>query len=210
MLKSFRLAPTALVVALTLFATPSSFAGVNTYEADKAHSSILFKIRHLLSRTTGQFKEYKATIEIDPDTRDTVNVSATIDVASIDTDEAKRDAHLRTDDFFDVAKFPTMTFTGGKLTNVNADRTKGKLEGMLTIKGIARPVILDVEWFGTAPDPWGNQTAAFSGTTRINRKDFGIVWNKTLDAGGYLVGDDVDIEINIEAKIPKPAEKPAE
>ena len=206
MLKSRTLlARTALALALTLAATSAAQAGVNIYEADTVHSNVIFKIRHLLSKATGQFKKYSATVEIDPEKRDTVNVSATIDVASIDTDDAKRDTHLRGEDFFDVAKFPTITFTGNKLTGVNAERTKGKLEGTLTIKGVAKPVVLDVEWFGTAVDPWGNQKAAFSGTTRLNRKDFGIVWNKTLDAGGYLIGEDVDVEINIEAQLPKPA-----
>jgi polyisoprenoid-binding protein YceI len=197
------LARTALAFVLAATTATSAVAGINTYEADKAHSNIIFKIRHLLSRTTGQFKDYKAMVMIDPEKRDQVNVVAEIDVASIDTDEAKRDAHLRNEDFFNVAKFPKMTFTGSRLTDVNAERTRGKLEGMLTIKDVAKPVVLDVEWLGTAVDPWGNQKAAFSGTTRINRKDFGIVWNKNLDAGGYLIGDEVEIEINIEAQIPK-------
>ena len=198
-------ARSALALVLAATTATSAWAGINTYEADKAHSSILFKIRHILSRTTGQFKDYKATVMIDPEKRDQVNVVAEINVASIDTDEPKRDAHLKNEDFFDVAKFPKMTFTGSKLTDVNADRTKAKLEGKLTIKDVSKQVVLDVEWLGTAVDPWGNQTAAFSGTTKINRKDFGIVWNKSLDAGGYLIGDEVEIEINIEAQIPKAA-----
>lgn len=197
------LARTALALVLTFGAAPAAGAAVETYEVDKVHSSILFKIRHLLSKTTGQFKDYTATVQIDPETRDTVNVSATVKVASIDTGDAKRDAHLRNEDFFDVAKFPTITFTGEKLTDVNADRTKGKLHGTLTIKGVAKPVVLDVEWHGTATDPWGNRKAAFSGTTTINRKDFGIIWNKTLDGGGFLIGDEVEIEINAEAQVPK-------
>jgi polyisoprenoid-binding protein YceI len=207
MLKSRRLfVRSALALVLAASTASSAYAEIITYEADKAHSNIIFKIRHLLSKTTGQFKDYKATVMIDPEKRDQVNVVAEIEVASIDTDEPKRDAHLKNEDFFDVAKFPKMTFTGSKLTDVNAERTKGKLEGKLTIKDVSRPVVLDVEWLGTAVDPWGNQKAAFSGETTINRKDFGIVWNKTLDAGGYLVGDEVEIEINIEAQIPKPAE----
>jgi len=193
----------ALALVLAASTSSSAFAGILTYEADKAHSNISFKIRHLLSRTTGQFKDYKATVMIDPEKRDQVNVVAEIEVASIDTDEEKRDAHLRGEDFFDAAKYPKMVFTGSKLTNVNAENTKAKLEGKLTIKDVSKQVVLDVEWFGTATDPWGNQTAAFSGTTKINRKDFGIVWNKSLDAGGYLIGDEVEIEINIEAQIPK-------
>ncbi|MFN2378201.1 MAG: YceI family protein [Candidatus Binatia bacterium] len=194
----------ALALAATLLAASTASAQVQTFEADKVHSNITFKIRHLLSKTTGLFKDYTATVEIDPAKREEVKVSAEIQVASIDTDDAKRDAHLRNEDFFDAAKFPVMTFTGGNLTAVNAERTKGKLEGTLTIKGVAKPVVLDVEWLGTAVDPWGNHKAAFSGNTTINRKDFGIIWNKTLDSGGYLIGEEVDIEINIEAQIPKP------
>ena len=111
--------------------------------------------------------------------------------------------HDRTADVFDVAKFPKITFVGSKLIDVNADRTKGKLEGTLTIKDVSKPVVLDVEWYGIAKDPFGNEKANFSGKTTVNRKDFGIIWNKTLDAGGYLVGDEVVIEINVEAQIPK-------
>lgn len=195
---------TTLALVLSAATAAPSFADVQTYEADKAHSNIIFKIRHLLSRTTGQFKDYKAMVMLDPEKRDEVNVVAEIEVASIDTDEPKRDAHLKGEDFFDAPKFPKMVFTGSKLTDVNAERTKGKLEGTLTIKDVKKPVVLDVEWLGTAVDPWGNQKAAFSGTTKINRKDFGIVWNKALDAGGYLIGDEVEIEINIEAQLAKP------
>ncbi len=197
------LARTTLALVVTFAAASAAGAAVQTFEMDKVHSNIGFKIRHLLSKTTGQFKDYKATVQIDPEARDNVSVSATINVASIDTGDAKRDAHLRNEDFFDVAQFPTMTFTGDKLTDVNADRTKGKLHGTLTIKGVSKPVVLDVEWLGTATDPWGNRKAAFSGTTKINRKDFNIIWNKTLDGGGFLIGDEVEIEINAEAQLPK-------
>lgn len=203
LLKSRSLPTAALAAAITLFAVSAATADVKTYEIDKDHSGVTFKIRHLLSKVPGQFNKFSGTVEIDPEKRDTVNVSATIDVASIDTDNQKRDDHLRSADFFDVAKHPTMTFKGEKLTDVNADRTKGKLEGTLTIHGVSKPVVLDVEWYGTAVDPWGNQKAAFSGTTRLNRKDFGIIWNKNLDAGGYLLGDEVDVEINAEAQLPK-------
>ena len=196
----------ALALVLAASTATTAMAEIVTYEADKVHSNIIFKIRHLLSKTTGQFKDYKATVMIDPEKRDQVNVVAEIDVASIDTDEAKRDAHLKNEDFFDVARFPKITVTVSNLTDVNAERTKGKLEGKLTIKDVSKPVVLDVEWLCTAVYPWVNKKAAFSGETTINRKDFGIVWNKTLDAGGYLIGDEVEIEINIEAQIPKPAE----
>jgi len=198
-----RLARTAIAAAIVIGAASASIAATTTYEIDKAHSHITFKIRHLLSKTIGRFTQFGGTIVVDPDKRDSVKAEASIDVVSIDTDEPKRDNHLRGEDFFDVAKFPKMTFTGGKLSSVNSDRTRGKLEGTLTIRGISKPVVLDVEWYGTGVDPFGNQKAAFAGKTTLNRKDFGIVWNKTLDAGGYLVGDEVDIEITVEVQLPK-------
>jgi len=200
---------TALVLALVtpLALSASAFAAETTYEIDRAHSSIVFKVRHLLSKVPGRFKKFSGTIVVDADKRDTVNANASIDVASIDTDEAKRDDHLRSPDFFDVAKFPTITFKGSKLTDVNSDHTKGKLTGDLTIRDVTKPVVLDVEWFGKGKDPWGNEKIAVAGTTTLNRKDFGIIWNKTLDSGGYLVGDEVEIEINVEAQVPKAEEK---
>lgn len=198
------LARTLVAAAFTMMAASAAHAAPTTYEIDKVHSSILFKIRHMLSKTTGQFQQFGGTVTVDPDKRDSVEVSAAIVAGSVDTDDAKRDQHLRGADFFDVEKFPQITFTGGKLTDVNADRTKGKVEGMLTLHGVTKPVVLDVEWLGVATDPWGNTKAAFSATTKINRKDFGMVWNKTLDAGGYLIGEEVEIELNIEAAIPKP------
>jgi polyisoprenoid-binding protein YceI len=196
-----------LAVPLTLSVAGFARAEVTTYEIDKSHSSILFRVRHLLSKVPGQFNQFSGTIDVDPEKRDTVNATASIDVTSIDTDEAKRDQHLRGPDFFDTEKFPKITFKGSKLKDVNPEKTRGKLEGELTIRDVTRPIVLDVEWFGTATDPWGNKKIAFAATTKLNRKDFGIIWNKTLDSGGYLVGDDVDIEINVEAGLPKAAAK---
>ncbi|HEY2774141.1 MAG TPA: YceI family protein [Candidatus Binatia bacterium] len=204
----FFFAPASLALAATL---AFSFCGtaraeVQTFEIDHAHSSVTFKIRHLLSTVPGKFKSFKGTIKIDPDKRDSVQVDATIDTASIDTDETKRDDHLRSPDFFDAARFPTIKFTGNKLTDVNADHTKAKLEGMLTMRDVTKPIVLDVQWLGMATDPMKNLKAAGTATASLNRKDFGIVWNKTMDNGGLLVGDDVSIEINVEAQIPKPVQ----
>jgi len=203
--------PTALAT-LTLTAALSlpsgALADPITYEVDKAHSNVTFKIRHLLTYTFGKFRDFEGTITVDPDKRDSVSISGTIDVASIDTNEADRDEHLRNEDFFDVPKHPKITFTAGELTDVNADRTSGKLQGTLTMKGVTRPIVLDVEWLGTATDPWGNKKAVFSGKTRLKRKDYGIEFNKVLDSGGLLIGEDVEIEINIEANEPKPEPKP--
>lgn len=179
----------------------SAQAEMVTYTVDKSHSTVGFKIRHLLSRTSGQFHDYDGTIKIDPEKRDGVEITGEIRVASIDTNEEDRDKHLLNEDFFDVAKYPTITFKASKLTDVNADRTKGKLEGEMTMHGVTKPIVLDVSWFGTVTDPWGNKKAGFSGSTTVNRKDFGIVWNKALDAGGVVLGEDVEVLIEIEANL---------
>lgn len=179
----------------------SAQAEMVTYTVDKSHSTVGFKIRHLLSRTSGQFHDYDGTIKIDPEKRDGVEITGEIRVASIDTNEEDRDKHLLNEDFFDVAKYPTITFKASKLTDVNADRTKGKLEGEMTMHGVTKPIVLDVSWFGTVTDPWGNKKAGFSGSTTVNRKDFGIVWNKALDAGGVVLGEGVEVLIEIEANL---------
>jgi len=185
---------TALVALIT--AGPAT---AGTYTVDPAHTAVIFKVRHLVSKTTGRFDKFEGTIDIDPDKRDTVKVSGSIDVASIDTDEIKRDEHLRSPEFFDAAKFPKITFTAGALSDVNADKTKGKLSGAITIHGVTKPVALQVEWLGIGTDPWGNKKAGFDATTTINRKDFGLTWNKTLETGGVLIGDDIEIELHVEA-----------
>lgn len=194
------LARAAVLGALLLGPACAAQAAPSTWEIDRAHSSITFKIRHLLARTSGSFGKFEGKIVVDADKRESVEATATIETASVDTDNTKRDDHLRGPDFFDATKFPTITFRGGKLSAVNADRTKAKLEGELTMHGVTKPVVLDVEWYGTAKDPWGNLKAAFAATTTVNRKDFGIIWNKTLDAGSYLLGDEVQVEISIEAQ----------
>ncbi|MFT4571023.1 MAG: polyisoprenoid-binding protein YceI [Candidatus Binatia bacterium] len=188
------------VAVLSLAASPAT-ADVVSYTIDNSHSSVQFKIRHLLSKTSGQFGTYEGTFTLDPDKRDSVSIEGNIDVASIDTRDEDRDKHLREADFFDVEKFPKITFKASELTDVNDDRTKGKLNGSLTMHGVTKPVILDVEWYGTTTDPWGNKKAGFAGFTTLNRKDFGIVWNKALDAGGFVVGEEVEIEIQIEANL---------
>ncbi len=190
-----------LAVAAAFAATVLIAAGADatTLKVDPAHSSVRFGVRHLLSKTTGTFGTFEGTVELDTGKRDAVKVSGVIDVASLDTGDEKRDKHLRAPDFFDVATYPKIEFSAGKLSDVNEARNKGKLEGSLTMHGVTKPVVLDVEWFGVQNDPWGNTKAGFSATTTVNRKDFGISWNKTLDSGGFLIGEDVEIEINVEA-----------
>ncbi len=183
-----------LVLAIAAITTQSAWAAV--YNVDAEHSSVSFKIRHLLSKTMGTFKKFEGTIEYEAGKPETWKAQGSIDVASMDTAVPQRDKHLLTADFFDVEKFPKITF---KTTGVkNVTDTKATVDGLITIHGIEKPIILDVEILGVANDPWGNVRSAYSATTKINRKDFGIVWNKTLDAGGLMLGEEVEITIEVE------------
>ncbi len=197
-----KLFPAAAALAIfAVSALPSSPASAATFVIDRAHSSVSFGVRHLLSQTKGKFANFEGRVEMDAEKRDSIKVTGSIEAASIDTGDEERDKHLRGADFFDVAKFPTITFQASELTDVNAERNKGKLKGQLTMHGVTKPIIIDVRWFGIQKDPWGNLKAGFSGVTTLNRKDFGIEWNKALDAGGLLIGEDVKIELNLEAYV---------
>lgn len=175
------------------------------YKVDTGHSQVGFKIKHLFSKVPGRFAKYTASFDYDPAMTSTGNFVAEIDAASIDTAEPKRDEHLRGADFFDVAKHPKITFKSTKVTP--KDKTNFKVAGDLTIKGVTKPVEFNFEYLGETKDPWGNLKAGFQASTKINRKDWGINWNKTLDAGGFVLGDDVEIELNIEAENATPKKK---
>ena len=167
-----------------------------TYSVDPDHSTVTFKVKHLLSKTQGQFKKFEGTFDFEPGKPETWGANGVIQTSSIDTNVAERDKHLKSADFFDVEKFPTIEF---KTTAVkDATETTAKVEGVLTMHGIQKPVVLDVTIGGVAKDPWGNTRAAFSAVTKINRKDFGINWNQALNAGGLLLGEDIDITLEIE------------
>ncbi|OGR70695.1 MAG: hypothetical protein A2X40_06040 [Elusimicrobia bacterium GWC2_65_9] len=165
-----------------------------------------FKIRHLVGRVPGRFTTFSGTLSYEPGKPEAWKVSASIDPASINTDNEKRDTHLKSPDFFDVGKCPAMSFKSVKVTDVKGDTAK--LHGELTMHCATKPVVLDLELGGAGKDPWGNQRAGFSARTRINRKEFGIVWNKALDAGGVMLGEEVDVTIDIEATLK--AETPAQ
>jgi polyisoprenoid-binding protein YceI len=192
---SIRLLVPALAVALLV---PASGRAA-TWELDPAHSTIGFAIRHMMiSSVRGQFRTFTGKATGDPKTPDKAEIEATIDVASIDTANAKRDDHLKTPDFFDVAKFPTMTFKSKKITA--AGPGKAKVTGDLTLHGVTKEIVLEVEGpTQVIKDPMGNTRAGAHATTKINRKDFGIVYDKTLDGGGLMVGNEVEITIDVEA-----------
>lgn len=170
-----------------------------TYEIDRAHSTVSFKVRHLLTKVRGRFDAFKGTLEYVKGKPKSWKVNAEIEANSINTNLPDRDKHLRSADFFEVKKYPKIMFKSKKIKNVKGNRAK--LHGDLTIHGVTKPVVLDMEIGGIAKDPWGNTKAAFSAVTKINRKDFGLVWNKVLETGGVLVGEEIEIELEIEADL---------
>ncbi len=173
-------------------------AGAATYQLDTDHSSIQFKIRHLtVSNVTGAFNKMKGSASVEGEDLATLKVEVTIDAASVDTGHPKRDEHLRNADFLDVAKYPTITFVSKKV--VKADPGKLRITGDLTLHGVTREITVDLE--GPTPeikDPWGNFRRGATGTAKIDRRDFGITWNKALDTGGLVVGNEVGIQVDVE------------
>jgi polyisoprenoid-binding protein YceI len=169
------------------------------YEIDRSHSEVGFSVKHLvISTVKGSFKDFSGEIDFDPKNVDKAKFAAKIKAASVFTNDEKRDEHLRNEDFFFTQKHPDILF---KSTKVEGSKPEGfKVHGDLTMRGVTKPVVLDVTYNGEAKDPWGNLKAGFTAVTKINRKDFGIVWNKALDAGGVTVGDEVTIQLEIQAK----------
>jgi polyisoprenoid-binding protein YceI len=184
------------LVLLAALAAPA-FAQ-SSWEIDPAHSNVQFGVRHMMISTVhGKFTKFTATATGDEKDAAHAGVQASIDAASIDTGDEKRDAHLKTADFFDAEKFPTITF---KSTKVEAagDR-RFKLHGDLTMHGVTKPVVLDVEATPEVKGMRGETRAGARATTKINRKDFGISWSKSMDGGGVVVGDEVEVTIDVEA-----------
>jgi len=165
---------------------------------DPTHSSVEFAVRHMMiSTVTGRFKSLRGTIEYDPAAPRLGRAEVEVDAQSVDTSVEDRDNHLRSADFFDVANHPTITFRSRRVETEGED--KGQLIGDLTIRGVTKEVVLDVEKEGEGVDPWGAHRVAFSAKTTLNRKDFGVSWNQVLDNGGVLVGDKVKVILQIEA-----------
>jgi polyisoprenoid-binding protein YceI len=168
------------------------------YEIDPAHSRAHFKIRHLMvSNVRGEFSKVTGKVVYDPKNLNSTKIEASIDASTISTSEPQRDQHLKSPDFLDVEQFPTITFVSKSVTKAGGDDLK--VAGDLTIHGVTREVVLDVE-VGTqeSKDPWGNVKAGASAETKINRKDFGLTWNQALETGGLLVGEDITISLDIE------------
>jgi polyisoprenoid-binding protein YceI len=174
----------------------ASFAQ-SAWTLDKAHSSVNFSITHMVvSEVDGSFKDFSADVKSDkPDFSD-LQVAFTIEAKSVNTNDEKRDGHLKSADFFDAEKFPAITFKSTSIKKIS-DK-KYELEGEMTMHGVTKKVKWELKYNGTIKDPYGNNRAGFKATTTVNRKDFGLVWNKTLDAGGVALSDEVAISVNVE------------
>jgi polyisoprenoid-binding protein YceI len=167
------------------------------WDIDKVHSSIHFSVRHLMvSKVRGEFHDWSGSLMLDPDDFTKSSVEVTIQAKSIDTREEKRDGHLRSPDFLDADKFPTITFKSGRI-----ERKGGHLavHGDLAIHGVTKPVTLEVETTEVVKDPWGGTRTGFSGRVTIDRKEFGLQWNAALETGGVLVGEKIEITLEVEA-----------
>ncbi len=184
----------ALVTLITVAALPAIAA--DSYTLDLSHSEVTFKIRHLMSRVSGEFGAFDAKVVADFENLEASSVELTIDASSIDTRNADRDKHLRAEDFFFVEKHPEITFKSSKIKRADGDTFH--VQGTLTMRGVAKEVTLPVTYLGEMADPWGNTKAGFTISTTLDRKDFGIVWNRALDAGGVILGDEVEVEINLQ------------
>lgn len=201
---------TALVLVAALAVAPSpALAAMETYKLDLEHTSIGFKVSHLVfSKVPGRFNKFEGAIVLDPGDLTKGLVNVTIDAASIDTNLPARDRHLRSEAFFDVEKYPTVTFESTRVKK--AGEKKLQVEGNLTMHGITKPVTLDVDVIGFGPDGYGVYRAGFEAHTRINRQDFDVSWNDLVEGGGAMVGDDVDIVLSIEAMRQKQPQAPEE
>lgn len=177
--------------------TAATATSTRTFHVDKTHSEATFQVRHLITRVRGNFSDFEGTIAFDEAHPERSSVTFTIQAASINTSVADRDTHLRSEDFFAVEKYPTITFRSTAITPKGSDRFD--VAGDLTIRGVTRPVVIPMTLLGLAVDPWGNQKIAFEGDLTLNRKDFGLNWNAALEAGGFLVGDEVKVSLSIQA-----------
>lgn len=183
------------ILAILFFIVPNLYAA--NYTVDVPHTQIHFSVAHLMVfKVRGNFTDFSGEINIDTNNKTLVSAQATIDATSIDTRNKKRDDHLRSADFFDVAKYPEITFVS---KNVNGTGDNITVVGDLTIKGITKEITLQGSFAGAAKDPWGNDRAGFAATGEVDRREFGLTWNKALEAGGVVVGDTITIGLEVES-----------
>lgn len=196
-----------IVLAFVIFMSSQVFAA--NYQLDPSHCEVGFIAKHLMvSKVRGRFAKFEGTFAFDEKKNEVSNINVKVDAGSIDTTIAKRDDHLRSADFFDVKNHKDLIFTADKAI-VQKDRPV-KINGTLTMRGVSKPVTLDLTYSGTIVDPWGNQRVGFSMNGKVNRKDWGLNWNQTLDKGGVTVSDEITLEIEGEATVIKAAAKTAQ
>lgn len=204
----------SLALALQSLSLGAAFAATEEYAIDAGHSAVKFQIRHMMAETDGRFQVYDGAFQWDEATNELKSLNFKVDVSSIDTDNAKRDEHLKSPDFFDVQNHKEASFTMKEFKRISKKGQKAsadtpieyKMMGDLTIKGITKPATFKVFYFGQGTDPWGNEKTGFKAETELNRKDFGLTWNKPV-VGGLILGDKVKLTVNIEANKKKASDK---
>jgi polyisoprenoid-binding protein YceI len=186
---------TVVLGLLALFSVPVAAA---EWQVDRVHSHIGFTVRHMVvSKVPGEFTDFEGTLDFDGENFEKATVSFTIQAASITTNNEKRDAHLKSDDFFAVEKYPTLSFVSKKV--IPGENGHFQVVGDFTMRGVTKEVTFECEFNGVIKDPYGNTRAGFSAETEINRQEFGVSWSKSMDAGGLVVSDNVAIAIEVEA-----------
>jgi polyisoprenoid-binding protein YceI len=188
-----RFVPFALVSGLLV----TQALAADTYVFDKAHTEASFQVRHLVTKVRGKFTDFTGTLKLDPAKPEASSVEFALKAASVFTGEEKRDQHLKSPDFFDAEKFPELTFKSSAIKATGKDAYD--VTGTLTIHGVSKEVTLPVSFLGFVKSPWGDERAGFETGIKLNRKDYGLVWNKTLETGGVLVGEEVEVAVNVEA-----------
>lgn len=192
----------ALTLLSALLASSEARAEAIKLKLDAEHSTVAFRVRHLFTKVNGQFRGFEGAIDFDQRNAGSSRLSVTIQASTIDTNVAARDTDLKSARFFDVAKFPTLTFVSTTVTGSGPNRAA--IRGVLTMHGVSKEVVIDTEFLGGGKDPWGNQRFGFHGETKVNRRDFGMAWNQAIEAGGVMVGDEVEIILDAEAVPVKP------
>ena len=193
-------------LGILCLASAAALRAADTYTIDKAHSDVSFTIRHFASKVHGRFADFEGSIQTDPAKPEASSGVFTIKSTSSDTNNSNRDNDLRSDGFFDVAKFPEITFKSSKIAATGKDSYA--VTGTFTMHGVSKEITLPVTYLGTMKDPRGNERASFELNTKLNRKDFGINWNKSLDNGGMMLSDEVEVTVDLET-VKKAPEAPA-
>ena len=186
-----------LCAALAILMTASPALAGDTYTVDRSHSETSFRVRHMMGRVSGGFGDFSGTIQVDRERPEDSRVEFRIKTASIDTNNTRRDEHLRSPDFFDAAAHPEIVFTSTRV--VPKGENQFEVHGNLTMRGVTKALVLPVTFLGEATDPGGRVKASWETSTTLNRKEYGIVWNRALDSGGFVLGDEVEVTINIQA-----------